>query len=292
MQRAIVGLAAALALVIAPPVAAATKTVTITRAGFVPQQVTIAAGDTVTWTNTDTVVHQVVFDKAPCNLTIQPGRSGSCTFRAGGSFNYRDPTQRGSFRGMVTVTGARTSVTVQASRRVVTFGGSVTLSGVVSSQQAGESVVVLAQECGKPAFTRVNAATTTAGGNWTLAVKPTINTVYQVRWKTAESATIAVRVKPRVRLSRVGSRFTVRVSAAQPFVGKFVVFQRYNRARARWVTIRRVVLRTQATPTAGTVVSSARFRTRVARGTRLRALLPQSQAGACYAAAASNVVRR
>lgn len=282
-------LVAALGVLAVQTAPAATRNVTITRAGFVPESVTIAAGDTVTWTNADTTVHQVAFDRAPCNLTIAPGQSGSCTFRAGGSFNYRDPTQRGGFRGTITVTGARRSVTLQGSRTSVTFGGSATLSGVVSDQQAGENVAVFAQECGNATFTRVNAATTAAGGNWSLAVKPTINTVYQARWRTAESQTFTVKVRPRITLRRVGSRYTVRLTAGRSFAGKLVSFQR--RALGRWVTIRRVRLTATSTPVAGTVVTSRTFRARVRSGLRLRVFLPQAQAGACYLAAPSNAVR-
>jgi hypothetical protein len=265
--------------------------VTITRAGFVPADVTVNAGDSVTWRNGDTVAHQVVFDRAPCNLTIQPGANASCTFRAGGRFNYRDPSQQGSFRGTVTVSGARTSVTISSSRQRALFAAPVTLSGIVSSQQASEPVTVLGKECGQNAFTRVAAATTTAGGNWTLVVHPKINTVYQAQWRRTDSAVVTVNVLPRIRLSRVGSRFNVRLTAAQPFTGKFVVFQRYRVAVRRWVTIKRVTLRRATTPTPGTVVTAATFRNRVRRGWRLRVLLPQRQAGSCYLAAPSNVLR-
>lgn len=291
-RRLPAALVVVLALAALGPAAAADRTVTIASSGFIPRDVTIAAGDSVTWRNTDTKAHQVSFDKAPCNLTIQAGASASCTFRAGGKFNYRDPAQPGgSFRGSVTVTGARTSVTLSASPRVARFAASVTLAGVVSSQQAGEAVTVFGQECGKTAFTRLGEVPTTAGGNWTFVVKPTLNTVYRARWRTTDSPAGPVNVRPIVRLSRVGSRFTVRVTAAQAFTGKLVLFQRYRPALKRWATLKRVKLGAARTPTAGTFVTSARFRNRVRLGWRLRALLPQAQAGACYVAAPSNTLR-
>ena len=291
MRRLLVAVTAVLAVTALGTASAADQTVTITRAGFVPADVTIAVGDTVTWRNGDTVVHQVVFDRTPCNLTIQPAASASCTFRAGGRFNYRDPSQQGSFRGTVRVTGARASVTLSASRITATFAAPVTLSGVVSNQQANEAVVVQGQECGKPTFTRVGAATTTAGGNWTFVVKPTINTGYQARWRTNTSSAVTVKVRPRIRLSRVGSRFNARVTAAQSFTGKTLLFQRFRPAVRRWATLKRVALRASTTPSPGTVVTPARFRARVRLGWRLRVLLPQTQAGACYLAAPSNTLR-
>jgi plastocyanin len=283
--------AGALALAALGSAGAADRSVTISSAGFVPRDVTIAAHDSITWRNADTKVHQVVFDRAPCNLTIQAGASASCTFRAGGKFNYRDPTGQGSFRGTVTVTGPRTSVTLAASRRVAPFAAPVSLSGVVSSQQAGESVTLSGQPCGSTSFTRVAEATSTAGGSWTLTVKPTLNTVYRARWRSTDSPPLTVNVRPAIRLTRVRSRFTVRLTAAQPLTGKVVFFQRFRPAVKRWATLKRVTLRSTRTPSAGTVVTSARFRSRVRRGWRVRGLLPQPQAGTCYVAGASNTLR-
>ncbi|MBA2360446.1 MAG: cupredoxin domain-containing protein [Actinobacteria bacterium] len=293
MRKCFLALAgAAVVLAMFGSATAAVKTVTITAAGFVPADVTIAANDTVTWRNTDTVAHQVVVDKAPCTLTIQPGASGSCTFRSAGRFSYSDPSQRGkSFRGTITVTAAPAAVTLQTSRGTVGYLGAVTLSGVISSQQSGETVTVFGQDCGKNASTRLGVATTTAGGAWTLVVRPAINTIYRARWKTTDSAAATVKVRPGIRLSRVGSRFTVRVRAAQPFTGKILAFQRYRPLVKRWVTLKRVTLGAAATTTTGTVVTTARFRASIRRGWRVRTFLTQAQAGACYLAAPSNTLR-
>jgi plastocyanin len=282
-----------LALAALPSATAADRAVTIASTGFVPRDVTVAAGDSVTWRNTDTRPHQVNFDKAPCNLmNIQPGASASCTFRAGGKFNYRDASfPGGAFRGSVTVTGPKTSVTLSPSRKVAPFKAPVTLSGVISSQQTGESVTVSAQECGKTSFTQLGTATTTAGGNWTFTVRPGLNTVYRSRWRATDSPSATVSVGPTLRLTRLRSRFTLRVSATHGFIGKTVFFQRYRAAVRRWATLKRVTLRTVRPPVAGTVVTSVSFRSRVRRGWRLRALLPQAQAGTCYVSAASNTLR-
>jgi len=291
MRRLFIAVAAVLALTAFGSAAAADRAVTITRTGFVPADVTVAVGDTVTWRNTDTIAHQVAFNGTPCNLTIQPAASGTCTFRAGGRFNYQDRSQQPRLRGTVTVTGARTSVTISAARATTTYAVPVTLSGVVSSQAANEPVVVQGQECGKTTFTRVGAATTTAGGNWTLAVRPTITTRYQVRWRTTDSTTAIVKVRPKVRLTRVGSRFKARITAAQSFTGKTIMFQRYRPAVRRWATLKQVTLGASTTPTAGTFVTPANFRSRIRLGWRLRVLLPQAQAGTCYLAAPSNTLR-
>jgi hypothetical protein len=115
--------------------------------------------------------------------------------------------------------------------------------------------------------------------------------MYQARFRAADSPAVTVKVRPALRLTRVGSRFAVRVTAAQSFVGKFVFLQRYRAAVRKWATIKPVKLASARTPTAGTVATSARFRSRVRRGWRLRTLLTQAQAGTCYVASPSNVVR-
>ena len=68
---------------------AATQTVTISDFAFSPATVTITAGDTVTWTNTDPVVHTATsttgaFDSGD----IAQGDSFSVTFTTPGTYDY------------------------------------------------------------------------------------------------------------------------------------------------------------------------------------------------------------
>ncbi len=146
MRRLLLLLFASLALTAAAPGVTATITVVISKAGIVPASVTVKQGDTVTWTNSDTVVHQIVVKNYNCSLTIQTGQQGSCTFSQSGKFNYSDPTQNGNkFKGSITVQAGPTSVTLQSSKKILIFGGSSTLSGAVSTAQTGERVTILAQ---------------------------------------------------------------------------------------------------------------------------------------------------
>jgi plastocyanin len=290
-MRRLLGTIFAVAAVLAvAPALSATKTVDITQAGFTPNKVTIDFGDTVTWTNKDTANHQVLADQGafPTSPVLQPNQTYSYTFTKSGSFAYRDALNTNR-RGTIVV---RTGVSLTAAPPTVAYGQSVTLSGVVSSGAAGERVTVDAMECGKTSFTRIGTATSTASGAWSSTTKPVMNTIYRANWKNTKSAQLSEKVRPVVTLKRVRARrFSTSVTAAQSFVGRYVVLQRYARTRRVWKTVKRVTLRSVKPGTAPTMISTAGFRARVARGTRLRALLTQAQAGTCYAAARSRTIK-
>jgi plastocyanin len=289
-MRRLLPILAALLVLSVPSALAATKAVDITVAGFTPRNTTIDFGDTVTWTNKDTANHQVLADQGafPTSPVLGANQSYSHTFTKSGNFNYRDAFNTNR-RGSITV---RAGVTLKASAPQVAYGGSVTLSGVASSGAAGETVTLDAMECGKTTFARVASVRSVAQGAWSSAVKPTMNTVYRSNWKNATSAQVAEKVAPAISLKRLRpSRFSATVTAAQSFAGKYVVLQRYVRTRRAWKTVKRVTLRTAKAGTAPTMITSAGFRARGTRGARLRLLLTQPQAGACYAPARSSAVR-
>jgi len=289
MRKLPPGILAALAVLVVTPALSATKSVDITVAGFTPDKVTIDYGDTVTWTNKDTGNHQVLADQAafPTSPVLGPNQSYSYTFTKSGSFGYRDAFQTNR-RGTVTV---RAGVSIAGAPPLVSYGQASTLSGAVSNGSSGETVYVEAMECGKTVFTRVATVASGANGAWSSSAKPAMNTAYQARWKNTKSAQLNEKVAPAVGLRQVRSwRFTASVTAVQSFVGKYVVLQRFVRSRRTWKTVKRVTLRTAKPGTAPTMVSSAGFRARVPRRTKLRLLLPQAQAGACYAAGRSAAI--
>jgi plastocyanin len=283
----------------ASPGVAASKTVNITRSGYSPTSVTIAVGDTVVFTNSDTVAHTVRFNPTTgisCSraipLVLQPGQSASCTFSSAGTVNFSDPANKGkSFRGTIVV-GKAPALSLAVAPKVVVYGGKVTLSGTLAGQPAGQSLQVLAQQCGQPASTRIANVTTTTGGAYSYQAQPLKNTVYTVKFKNATSNTGTVKVSPRLRLGKVAPhRYSLRVFAAQSFAGKYATFQRYRVAVRRWVTVKRVLLRANATGVAPTVITSAKFRSSIKAGLRVRAVLGQAQVGACYMAGRSNTIR-
>jgi plastocyanin len=281
--------------------AAATVTVSITKSGYVPRAVTIALGDSVQFTNTDTVPHQVVFKKtggitcAPNPLVLQSAQSGTCTFGKAGSYSYSDPNVRGNtFRGTVTVSGtppAADTLTLAVKPQLLVYGGKIILSGTLSNQKVGENVDVLATPCGQSPATKATTVQTTTGGAFTAVVQPRKNTVYAVKVKSTTSPAIGVTVRPRLRLRKLAPhRYSLRVFAAASFAGKYATFQRYNGALARWIYVRRVLLRPNATGVAPTVISSVSFRSAIKPRLKVRAFLPQFQVGTCYMPGRSNVI--
>lgn len=78
--------------------------------------------------------------------------------------------------------------------------------------------------------------------------------------------------------------------AARSFAGKYGTFQRYNGTLARWVNVKRVLLRPSSTGIAPTVITSAAFRSSIPSRSKVRVVLPQLQVGSCYAAGRSNTI--
>jgi plastocyanin len=283
----------------ARPASTAGVTVKITHTGYQPTSVSITVGDSVVFSNTDTVAHTVQFKTTTgvsCTtalpLVLAPGKSATCTFSTAGRFDFSDPTSKGSsFHGTVVVANAP-SLGLSASPHVVTYGGKVTLAGTLSSQLSGQSVQILAQQCGASAATKLATVTTTSGGAYSYQTQPLKETTYTVKFKNSSSSATTIKVHPRMRLGRIAThRYTVRVFAAQSFAGKYATFQRYRPALKRWVKVKRVLLKANSTGVAPTVVSSAKFRAHLRAHLRVRIVLGQRQVGSCYLAGKSNTIR-
>ncbi len=188
--------------------------------------------------------------------------------------------------GVAGVAGAAKppSVTISVSRPVVVYGGTVKLSGKVSSHATGEQVAVLAKAYGSSSYTPLDVATTTGGGAWSDQVSPQILTSYTAKWGPTTSASVTVKVRPQIVLTynnrtvRRGT-FSVQVNGARSFAGKHVLVQRLGSTGPQ--TVKRVVLDSS---------SSATFMIRLPkRRVRVRVVMPSSQAAPGYLAGYSNV---
>jgi plastocyanin len=298
-MRKLLLLPAALALLAVSGAAGAkTVTVTITKNGYVPNSVSIVQADTVQFTNSDTVVHQVVFKSTtgvtctPNPLVIQPAASGSCTFANAGNYSYSDPNVKGNtYRGSITVTAPPESLSLAGKPALLTYGAKVVLTGTLSTQKVGENIDVLAQPCGTNAAAKLATVATTTGGAFTYAAAPLQNTTYTSKIRATTSNAAGVRVRPALRLAKVAAhRYSLRVSAAQSFGGKYASFQRYNGTLGRWVAVKTVLLKASAAGVAPTVLSTASFRSTIKARLRARVALGQAQVGGCYAPGLSNTI--
>src|SRR6266446_9373768 len=101
------------------------------------------------------------------------------------------------------VAAAPPTLTVKAAPIIVAYGSSTTLSGVLSTKKAGQAIDIQGQDCGQSAFKKVVTATTTTGGAFSYAAKPTIDTNYQAKNKGATSSAVPIKVAPALTLQKL-----------------------------------------------------------------------------------------
>lgn len=287
MGKMLMVTAAAVAVLVGGSAALAkTEGVEITKNGFNDTTITIVSGDSVAWKNVDTSEHQVAVHGTSCTLSLEPGQSSSCTFSTPGTFTFTDPTMKANgFAGTLTVGQNTRSVSIASTRSVGILGDATTLSGTVSSKQAGENVTIIARANGQPPTSTL--VTTTTGGAWSLQVQPQINTTYQAQYEGATSTSVNVSVRPRITLEKVGrARYLAVVVAARSMAGKTVNLTRRT-PNAGWVTIGQQQLQSIAR-TNTTVVTT--FSASVPLGTKLRVFMPATQTSPDYLDGHSNFV--
>ena len=279
MRRVIWFACTALALVLAAPASSATTTVQIKLSGFTPASVTINQDDSITWTNTDTITHQVVANNGGfASPILNPGKSWTRSFPRGGTYRYHDSLHP-SLKGTVVVRGAPPQVTLAASAPVVKFGGSVTLTGAVSNKRAGQTVTIVQLPFGQTTKQVVATLQTTTNGAFSFTVSPQVYTQYQAQWSTSESS-VFVQVQPVIKLpfvSRSGF-FHFYVTAATSFAGKTVYLQRFTLPH-QWVNVRALQLGSKS----GRLISVKLVRSLVPRGRwSIRVFMPASEMGGGY----------
>jgi plastocyanin len=77
MRKMLTAVAALVVLATGSTALAKVAGVQITSSGFNPQTTTVQAGDSVSWTNSDTVRHDVDVSGTSCKLFLAPAQSGS-----------------------------------------------------------------------------------------------------------------------------------------------------------------------------------------------------------------------
>ena len=272
------------------------RTVWITSNGFVPSVMSIRTGQTVTWVNKTNANQQVIADDASfASLVLAPGAKFSHTFPTAGTFGYHDglqPTLKGTV--VVTTPPAGESITLESNVDVVTYSGSLLLSGTVANGTAGEKVTITAnpQNAGTKAAKSVLTTTTGANGSFSATVHPLVHTVYVAATAKSSSDPLSVDVRPRLRLARLGrTHAMVTAFAARSFLHKYVLLQRFRSRSGVWATIARVRFTRVTRGASPTVMSGAVFRLHVRHGLRLRVSMPFGQARPGYVSGTSNSIR-
>jgi len=280
MRRVILPFVSALALVLAAPASSATVAVSIKRAGFTPKAVNINQDDSVTWTNNDTINHQVVANNGNyASPILGPGKAWTHAFHSGGTFRYHDSLHPG-LTGSVVVKGAPPQISLMASAPVVKYGATVTLSGAISNKKAGVTVTLVQLPFGQTTKQVVATLQTTTDGAFSYTVTPQVNTTYQAQWPGKSDSSVTVQVQPVIKLPFVSKSgfFHFYVTAGTSFAGKTVFLQRYTLAKT-WVNIRTLTLGSQS----GRLISVKFVKSIVPRGRwSIRVFMPATEMGGGY----------
>jgi plastocyanin len=295
MRRLSFGMVLVLALVFTAAAAtatAATKTVQITKTGFVPKTVTINANDAVTWKNADTVNHQVVANGGQfASPILAPGKSYTHTFDRGGTFHYHDALHS-TLKGTVVVNGPPPQVSLVASAGAVKYGTQVTLSGAVNNKKSGEPVTLVALPYGQTTKQVIANLQTGSGGTFSFTVTPQIYTQYQAQWKNLSESSVFIQVAPMIKLPAPSSSGWYHFYVAPPnYAGHFVFLQRFTLYH-QWISIAKLTLGTRS----GRLISVGQIRHMIPRGRwSVRVLMTSDQVGPGYLETSSGsqpVVRR
>jgi plastocyanin len=223
---------ALLALAAAPAGAqAAERVVDMPAKYFVPPNITMLAGDTVTWTNSDTIEHDVAsvgvgFDSG----VIGPGGRYSQTFSQPGHYAYRC-TIHAFMAGTVDVY----SFQLLGPDHPIPIGHPAILRGIAPS---GTSVVRI--ESRAPAGTAwapVTAVAPAPDGSFRAQVRPAAPTVYRAVTDAGPSLPLPLKVGARLattvkRLKH--GRYAIRATAQPAQPGALAALQLYSRERFRW----------------------------------------------------------
>lgn len=177
----------------------------------------------------------------------------------------------------------------------VSYGGVVILTGRVPGAGSGESVTLRAEVLAPSGATQISSvaqAETDVAGTFRFRTAAIAQTTYTVTWDASPGATttsepVTVRVAPRLTIgvvSRLGrtATFSIKASSAIPYAGRTVQLQR-RKGLGRWMTLKRVVLKSSAPATRTAVLLPKGL-------SHLRVLMPQNQVGAGYVTGVSRAL--
>jgi hypothetical protein len=129
----------------------------------------------------------------------------------------------------------------QGTTTTVTYGQLVRVSGNVSNNRVGETVLITIAPYGRGPTTR--QVITRDEGAFTITHQPTVRTTYRARWRGQDSQQEPVaHVRPAVSIRVLSSnRFFVRLRGDAARVARTVIFQRRT-SRTSWRRVKRVLI--------------------------------------------------
>ena len=217
-----------------------------------------------------------------------PASTFSYAFSSPGTFAYHGGMNP-ALKGAVSVQLTR-YVLLNQKRRITTYVQSVKFSGMTSSIDSGDQVVIESKPAGSTDFTEV-ARTATFSGHWQVTVKPHRNTDYRAVWNNVYSQVHTVNVRPALRLKQTGHRLLWAYAHADGVRIRHAQLQRWARHRG-WRTIRTLRLNRLRNKTGQNWLSFGKYRARYRHGTILRLRVTHAQAGpAMYGPAMSKPIR-
>jgi plastocyanin len=223
---------------------------------FVPDEIDVLVGDTVTWTNSDVTSHTVTAqDDSFDSGYLAPGATFSHTFTRPTTVPYSCTIHR-FMRGMLRVVPVALSGPTDGVRP----GATVVLRGLAPSGVTDVRIERLGRDSWEP------VAHARPGADGTFSARVSVTSPGRFRARVAEASSVVVRVAvaPRVLVQRVNGEIVTRFVPVRP--GVKVVLQRYDRELFDWrpvahATAATGVARIPLTATEG----NARYRV-VARG--------------------------
>jgi hypothetical protein len=170
-------------------------------------------------------------------------------------------------------------LTLSPSSYKVLFGHKLTLSGTLAGGKMGDRVAIMALPYDRSLAKRIAIVRTTAGGHFSFAAKPGMETTYQARSSTIDSPVITVGVSPSTSIRELSNGHVwTRVKAGHNFDRRFVKLQ--TMTSGAWHTVAQKRLST---------ASVAVFSTRLPTST-VRIAMSVNQAGAGYLATSSHAL--
>jgi hypothetical protein len=182
------------------------------------------------------------------------------------------------------------AITLDVSTHLVVYGSQIVLSGRVDGNGANRVVTIRGN--GYPfqtgGFGQVAVTRTDAIGNFSVPVKPGVNTSYYAVVGTQRSQSLVVNVRPRVMVKHKGAHhFVIQALADKSLAGKLVLVQRWAPKKHVWISIER--LRLHGSLDIGTAtVAATSFTLRSFAGTMTRIYLPLTSVSPGYVSSTSS----